>query len=374
MPGPRLLLSRIVGATRPGWGRHVLVHGTKNLIAALLAWEAATLWIPGESSYVAVATALLMVNAATVYRSVTQAVRSVAIRAMGVLLALGTVWLLGSTAGSIAGIVGIALVAAGRRASDDRLQVASTAVLTLTTAAAVPVGNVVFTAVAALSGAVVGVAVNALVLPPMHLEESDDAVRDLAQVMGALLRDMGHGLRERQHAARAHGWVQDGRGLGRRVADAREHVQQGQESLRWNTCWVVRPRHRPVTYGDMLNTLHGVSLQVRGIARTLADNVYDDHADHHLGQQFLDRYAEMLELAGQAVEAFVEAEAESAARPAEAREGLREAIDGARAWHETMTDLIGRGALVKPGAWHVYGSLMTDVERLLTDLDHADRL
>lgn len=374
MLGPRLLLSRIVGTTRPGWGRHALVHGTKNLLAALLAWEAATLWIPGESSYVAVATALLMVNAATVYRSVTQAVRSVATRAMGVLLALGTVWLLGSTAGSIAGIVGIALVAAGRRASDERLQVASTAVLTLATAAAAPVGNVVFTAIAALSGAVVGVAVNALVLPPMHLEESDDAVRDLARVMGALLRDMGHGLRERQHAARAHGWVQDGRGLGRRVADAREHVQQGQESLRWNTCWVVRPRHRPVTYGDMLNTLHGVSLQVRGIARTLADNVYDDHTDHHLGQQFLDRYAEMLKLAGQAVEAFVEAEAESAARPAEAREGLREAIDGARAWHETMTDLIGRGALVKPGAWHVYGSLMTDVERLLADLDHADRL
>ncbi|MFE4336450.1 aromatic acid exporter family protein [Streptomyces sp. NPDC056831] len=348
------------------------MHGAKNLIAALLAWEFATLWIPGERPYVAVATALLMVNAATVYRSVTQAARSMATRAAGVLLALGTVWLLGSTAGSIAGIVGIALVAAGSRASDDRLQVASTAVLTLTAAAAAPVGHVVLTAIAALSGAVVGVAVNALIMPPIHLDESDDAVRGLARVMGALLRDMGHGLRERQHVARAHGWVEDGRGLGRRVADARERVQQGQESLRWNTCWAVHPQRRPVTYGDMLSTLHGVSLQVRGIARTLADNVDDTHTDHHLGQQFLDRYAEMLKLAGHAVEAFVEVD--SASRPAEAREGLRAAIDRARAWHDTMTDLIGRGALVKPGAWHVYGSLMTDVERLLVDLDHAGRL
>ncbi|SCF95626.1 aromatic acid exporter family protein [Streptomyces sp. Ncost-T10-10d] len=348
------------------------MHGAKNLIAALLAWEFATLWIQGERPYVAVATALLMVNAATVYRSVTQAARSMATRAAGVLLALGTVWLLGSTAGSIAGIVGIALVAAGSRNSDDRLQVASTAVLTLTAAAAAPVGHVVLTAIAALSGAVVGVAVNALVLPPLHLDESDGAVRDLARVMGALLRDMGHGLRERQHVARTHGWVEDGRGLGRRVADARERVQQGQESLRWNTCWAVHPQHRPVTYGDMLSTLHGVSLQVRGIARTLADNVDDTHTDHHLGQQFLDRYAEMLKLAGQAVEAFVEVD--SAARPAEAREGLRAAIDRAQAWHDTMTDLIGRGALVKPGAWHVYGSLMTDVERLLVDLDHAGRV
>ncbi|WP_327371702.1 FUSC family protein [Streptomyces sp. NBC_01217] len=350
------------------------MHGVKNLIAALLAWEITTLWIHGERSYVAVATALLMVNASTVYRSVTQAVRSMATRAAGVSLALGTVWLLGSTAGSIAGIVGIALVAAGRRASDNRLQIASTAVLTLTAAAAAPVGNIVLTATAALSGAVVGVAVNALILPPIHLDESDDAIRDLARVMGELLRDMGHGLRERRHVARAHDWVQDGRSLGRRVANARERVQEGQESLRWNTCWAVRPQRRPVTYDDVLATLHGVSLQVRGIARTLADNVDDSHTEHHLGQQFLDRYAEMLKLAGQAVEAFVEVE--SAARPEEARarEGLREAILRARAWHETMTDLIGRGALVKPGAWHVYGSLMTDVERLLADLDHADRL
>ncbi len=51
-----------------GLGRHVLVHGVKNLLAALLAWVVATPWIPGEPSYVAVATALLMVNAETVYR------------------------------------------------------------------------------------------------------------------------------------------------------------------------------------------------------------------------------------------------------------------------------------------------------------------
>jgi hypothetical protein len=34
--------------------------------------------------------------------------------------------------------------------------------------------------------------------------------------------------------------------------------------------------------------------------------------------------------------------------------------------------MIARGTLTKPGAWHVYGSLMTDVERLLADLDRAD--
>jgi hypothetical protein len=39
-----------------------------------------------------------------------------------------------------------------------------------------------------------------------------------------------------------------------------------------------------------------------------------------------------------------------------------------------MTELIARGRLPEPGSWHVYGSLMTDVERLLADLDRADRV
>ncbi|MFD8421040.1 hypothetical protein [Streptomyces sp. NPDC059668] len=50
---------------------------------------------------------------------------------------------------------------------------------------------------------------------------------------------------------------------------------------------------------------------------------------------------------------------------------LREAIDDALAWHDAMTDLIGWGTLIELGAWHVYGSLTTDVERLLADLDRV---
>ncbi|MFB6990963.1 hypothetical protein [Streptomyces sp. NPDC056304] len=37
------------------------------------------------------------------------------------------------------------------------------------------------------------------------------------------------------------------------------------------------------------------------------------------------------------------------------------------------TGEIEHGTLTEPGAWHVYGSLMTDAERLLADLDRASR-
>ncbi|GAA2272767.1 hypothetical protein GCM10010430_68430 [Kitasatospora cystarginea] len=361
-------------AARPGRAATALTRSAKGLVATLLAWEISSWWLPEAQQYLAVATALAMVNASTVYRSVTQAVRSVAARVTGLSLAVAVVWLLGSAAGSAAAILAIALVTGGRRGSDNRLQIASTAMLALTAATAAPMGHVVTLTLATLMGAAIGIAVNALILPPLHLAASDASVRDLAAAMGTLLGDMGRGLRERQHADRAHAWLERGRHLEELVVQAQEDVRQGQESLRWNTRCAVRGRHEPLPHGEALRALHRVSFQVRGIARTLADNVDDRHADHHLGQLFLDRYATTLEEAGQAVGSFAGSGQAAGSGGSDARGGLRRAIDEATDWHGLMTELIERGALVKPGAWHVYGSLMTDVERLLADLDHADRL
>ncbi|MQY39958.1 hypothetical protein SRB17_79870 [Streptomyces sp. RB17] len=349
-----------------------MVHGVKSLMAALLAWAVVAPWAPGGRPYLAVATALIMANATTVYRSVTKAVQSVVARLAGLILALVAAWLMGSTAGSVAAIAVIAVVVGPRRAVDDRLQIASTAVVALAATTAAPVGSLVSPAVQTLTGAVVGIVVNALVLPPLYLDESDSAVRGLARAMGTLLREMGAGLAEQQLAARAHTWLHQARDLEKHLMDAEEQVRQADESLRWNTRCIAHARRKDVTYGQAFRALRGVFLQVRGIARTLADNAHDDHVDHHLGQQFLDRYAETLELAGVAVEGFVEPRPATGTPDTAARERLRGAIDGALTWHETMTDLIGRGTLTKPGAWYVYGSLMTDVERLLLDLDHAD--
>ncbi|MEU9321915.1 hypothetical protein [Streptomyces sp. NPDC048295] len=347
-----------------------VVRAVKVLIAALLAWQAASWWLPGEQRYLAVATALAMVSAPNVYRSVTQALRSVAARAAGLAVAVAVVWLLGPAAGSAAAIPAIALVVAGRRGSDGRVQVASTAVLALAAATAVPVGHVVALTLAALTGAVVGVAVNALVLPPVHLGASGSAVRGLAAATGELLVDMGRGLRGRQHADRADTWLERGRRLEDLAVRAHEDVRESQESLRWNTrCVAVRGRREPSGHGEALRALHRITFQVRGIARTLADTV----DDHRLGQMFLDRYAATLEAAGEAVTYF--AAPGPADRPArdDARERLRRAIDDAAQWHAMMTSEIEHGTLTEPGAWHVYGSLMTDAERLLADLDRAPR-
>ncbi|MFG2476262.1 hypothetical protein [Streptomyces fagopyri] len=75
--------------------------------------------------------------------------------------------------------------------------------------------------------------------------------------------------------------------------------------------------------------------------------------------------------AGAAVEEFVEPGATAGSSSA-TRHRPRGAIDGGLDRHDTMTGPIGRGTLTGPGARHVYGSLMTDVERLPADPDRAD--
>ncbi|WP_371794219.1 aromatic acid exporter family protein [Streptomyces sp. NBC_01718] len=367
-PGP---IPRLVGRLRTKRADHV-VHGVKTLIAALLTWGIVAPWSTGGRPYLAVATALLMVNASTVYQSVTKAAQNVVARVAGLVLAAAQ--LLGPTAGAVAVIAVIAVLAGPRRTAEDRLQIASTAVIALAATTADPMGSLISPALQTLTGAAVGIAVNALVLPPLYLSESDSAVRDLARSMGTLLHEMGTGLSRRQLTSKAHTWLHQARSLDERLTRAEEQVRQANESLRWNTRCVAHTRRKETAFNDddTFRALRGVALQVRGIARTLADNAHDNHAHHHLGHQFLDQYAETLQLAGAAVRTFAEPTPATSSPATSPRERLRGAIDGTLAWHDTMTDMIARGTLTKPGAWHVYGSLMTDAERLLADLDRRD--
>ncbi|MEU1692194.1 hypothetical protein [Streptomyces hirsutus] len=352
-------------------GGYILSHGGKNLTAALLAWQTTAPWGQGRPQFLAVATALLVVNTSTVHHSMIEAARRVAIQVAGVTLAVATAWWLGPTTGSIMAVLAIILAARGRRAFDDRLQVASTALLTLTAAAAVPVRDLALLALATVTGAIVGTAVHALILPPVHVSDSRTAVRRLARATGMLLCDMGRGLRKHQRTSHARVWLSRARRLEEEIAEAQDQVRLAEDSLRWNLrCSVHGPR-RPGTGGHALLVLHGISLQVRGIARTLTDTVDASRDDFRLGQLFTDQYARTLELAGQAVEDLAEVNRTADPEHTEAGKRLRTALDQAQSWHDSMTELVTHGALTEPGAWHIYGSLVTDAKRLLSDLDRA---
>ncbi|MGJ3558143.1 hypothetical protein ACR6C2_01120 [Streptomyces sp. INA 01156] len=133
-------------------GGRLLSHGGKNLTAALLAWQATAPWGQGRPQFLAVATALLVVNTSTVHHSVTEAVRRIAVQVAGAALAIATAWWLGPTAGSILVVLAVVLAIRGRRMFDDQLQVASTALVTLAVVAAMPVRDLVLLALATAAG------------------------------------------------------------------------------------------------------------------------------------------------------------------------------------------------------------------------------
>ncbi|UKY47419.1 hypothetical protein [Streptomyces inhibens] len=87
---------------------------------------------------------------------------------------------------------------------------------------------------------------------------------------------------------------------------------------------------------------------------------------------FLDRYAEALELAGTAVQGFVVPESAPGICRVGVFGGGWGVFGGALAWCEVMVELVGAGVFAGPGAWCVYGWLVSEVERLLADLVHAD--
>lgn len=349
----------------------LLRHGAKSVIAALVTWQLIALWLPGQQQFLGVASALLTANASTVYRSVVHAVRRVAIQVSGVSLAVAAAWLFGATAGGIVVVLVVVVVTGGRRNGEDRLQVASTALITLTAAAAAPFGNVAFSAVATFIGTAVGVTVNALILPPTYLDRSTAAVLGLARSIGALLHDMSRGLAEGRCSSQARIWLERGRRLEQQVDEARDEVRKALESLRWNTRAAARGHRASSAHEDVLDVLHTASYQVRGIARTLADHI-DQEADHALGHTFAARYANVLNLAARVFTTYADTGRARNCAQADARKQLRAAIERTSAWHAGLTDLVERGALGEADAWHVHGSLIVDVERLLADLDRAD--
>ncbi|WP_159056478.1 hypothetical protein [Streptomyces yokosukanensis] len=355
---------RTIGSGRSEY----VLHGVKSLIAAVLTWQLIALWLPGQQQFLGVATALFMANAPTVYSSVVHAARRVGIQVLGVFLAVVAAWLLGATAGGILAVLTAVLLTGRRGTGEDRLQIASTALITLTAAAAAPVGHVASPVVSTLTGAVVGVVVNALVLPATHLTQSDAAVRRLARCTGTLLQDMGRGLKGEPSLTHVSIWLERARDLERQLSEAREEVQTAAESLRWNVRAGARRQHMIPVYEGALEVLHTASFQVRGIARTLADSM-GRGVHPGLNGGFAVRYAEALDLAGQAFMTYAGIGAAAGSTEVDAQRHLHTVIERMRTWHAGMTDLIDRGAVGTPDAWHVYGSLVVDVERLLCDLD-----
>lgn len=289
----------------PGRERDLVVQSLKAAGAALLAWLVGSVWLGDPMALMASWVALILVQA-TVYSSLLQAAQQFAAICAGTLLASVALAVTGSTLGALALSVPVLMLLANwPRFGDQGVFGATTAVFTLASGAAgaSAVGHRV--GQAAL-GAVIGVAVNALVLPPVHLRDVRENLAALAQEAGDLLHTVAADLRETDwNAQSAAGWSHASARLEHRLEALHSARRWSRESLRL-TSGPLRGVRRaatpapPETEDERWSRVTG---HIRALTRTLAVAVDEDRTPLPPDGPALRAYARLLELIGDACRA-----------------------------------------------------------------------
>ncbi|MGW1814939.1 aromatic acid exporter family protein [Streptomyces sp. NPDC002125] len=218
----------------PGPERDTLAQSLKAAGAAIIAWALTGWWLQAPMALLAPWTAVALVSS-TVYQSLRMGAQQFAV------IAVGTVWASAAMtitydqtmAAMLLTLPFMTLLGNYRRFGSQGILGATTALFVITygSASASTVGHRLLET---LIGAVVGIAVNALVLPPVHLRSVRDRLRRLARESADLLDTMADGLREDDALQKAEDWHAEASRLTmslQGVADARYWATEG---ARWN--------------------------------------------------------------------------------------------------------------------------------------------
>ena len=279
---------------------------------------------------------------------------------VGVGAALLAVRLLGVHTWSVGVVILGALVVGnllrlGRQAN----QVAISALLVLALGSGYGGDRVVDT----LLGAVVGVLVNALVVPPTHVQAAAAQVARVGEDLGMLLADIGDGLLAGWDRGDAQDWLRRAREIDAARQRAGEAVRRGEESLRYNP--LARDEAESLARLTEAHTaLEHVASQVRGIARTLAD-IGGSGERPPAEEAALAATGELLRQAGAAVAAFGRLQGEDSGDPARAE--LSRALQAARAARDAVSDALR--ALPSAEDARRLVSIFVDAGRLLHEID-----
>ena len=330
----------------------------KTALAATLSWELAVVLLRSTLPALAALGAILTVQV-TVKQTVTFGIQQVVGVTVGVGGAMALVSVVGAHWWSVALLILLALVVGNLlRLGRQVNQVAISALLVLALGAGYGSVRVVDT----LLGAVVGVLVNALVVPPTHVQAAVAQIARVAEDLGLLLTDIGSGLRTGWENRPARDWLRRARELDAARAQAGDAVRRGDESLVYNP--LARGEAEAVARLTEAHTaLEHVATQIRGAARALADLHGDPSAT-----PVLEALADQLEQTGAAVAAF--GRLQVAAQRDPAREELRRAHDAAAAGLEKVS--VALAGLPSEQDPRTLVSTYVDVGRLLNEIDPTD--
>jgi hypothetical protein len=352
----------------PGRERDLVVQSLKAAGAALIAWAVAGVWLDDPMALMAPWVALVLVQA-TVYSSVRQAGQQFTAICAGALMASAAQAITDDTTGALAlSLPVLMLISNWSRFGGQGIYTATTAVFVLASGTAVSASAVGHRVGQAALGAVIGVAVNAFVLPPIHLRDVRENLAGLAREAGDVLHTVAAGLPESEWDAQtAAGWSNDAARLQRRLNALESARSWSQESLRLTSGPLRALRRVPtsdVPPEEEDQRWSRVTGNISALTRTLAVAADENRTPAPPQGPVLDLYARLLRLIGDSCRAEADRLLGEATdpRPEQATEATMEELH--RRLQEGLREQAGQGA----ARTAVLGTLLLQAENLWAEV------
>jgi uncharacterized membrane protein YccC len=253
--------------------RSPLLQVLKTSVAAIVAWLICTAVLDQPLPIFAAIAALLVVQP-SVNQSLAKGIeRSVGV-VFGVLLAYGAAMLFGHSSWIVLGIIVVSLLVAWalRLSPGSANQIPISAMLVIAIGTNTP-GYAVNRVIETVIGAVVGLAVNAVIVPPVLLSPAHAAVVRLAERVSDTLEALAAALRAPQSREQLAAMIAGARSMPGLRNAATDALIRADESLMLNPRR-GRYRSRLEHDRDLLDSLGILVTRVTGMARALHDN-YD---------------------------------------------------------------------------------------------------
>ncbi|MFF3483205.1 aromatic acid exporter family protein [Streptomyces sp. NPDC002701] len=349
----------------------VIVQTVRSAAAATVAYVVALQFSPEVAPLTAPLTALLVVQV-TLYSTLTTGVRRVNSVVAGVLVAIGFSALVGLTWWSL-GLLILASLAVGHlvRVSEFVPEVAISAMLVL---GVTRHGDTAWARILeTLIGALVGLGCNLLFAPPVWVGAAGESIEDLARRMRQLMRRVGEEAAGRPPAAVAAERLHEARRLDHDIVDVDAALQQAEDSLRLNPRVREGLLHR-VVLRTGLDTLEICTVVLRVLTRTLTDLAKEREPEPLFEPSVGAALEQLLSEVGDAVVSFAVLVTTDVSRSAESAESrLASELTAATATRDKLAQLLLEEVQRDARQWQLYGAVVTEVTRILDELDMEHR-
>ncbi|MFH8982144.1 FUSC family protein [Streptomyces varsoviensis] len=259
-------------AKSAGPERDTAVQALKAAAAALAAWALAGWWWHAPMALLAPWTAVVLVQS-TVYRSLWSAAQQFVVVATGTLIAAAAATLTHDVMAAMAIALPITVLLGTYSRFGEQGWYAPTAALFVLTYGSYGPVEILHRLLETLLGAVVGVLVNALVLPPVHTGGVRQLRARVPTDCADLLRDAADGIESGYDSAAAEDWYARAQRLGTTVAELESARRRAEESRRLNPGRRLRRSapHPPPGGGEF--RWERVAGHLASLTRSLAETV-----------------------------------------------------------------------------------------------------